>query len=348
MTLEADFANLVTGVHAFGCGIESQLESWYRFLIQPDPYESIGATSGTAAWEGYDLVIIQQRHDFLRPKSLVAVIVLTDENDSEIDARSFGGQGYEFMVDIFHPPFATSVCAATTGLGPDSPQCTSCAYCQTPGTFPCTDANCMMNPDSYQSPVDWGYDPNLRHVHMKYKYGIVPQYPIQRYYLGLTSQLVPDRTTEYPAGASFYEGGTTGDSTQLHCTNPLFAPAAADGSTTLPNPSLPTFPTDAAAVAAALCNTANPPSQARSRPSADIFFAHIGGVPHQLLQATPGETDASGNVICATGTLPADCPQKDILAPADWIKILGKTAGSATYTTPRATRLPLTRGSILI
>src|SRR5580658_10143142 len=39
MTLEGDFGSLVSGVGVFGCGIESQMESWYRFLVQPDPYE---------------------------------------------------------------------------------------------------------------------------------------------------------------------------------------------------------------------------------------------------------------------------------------------------------------------
>src|SRR6185295_14370134 len=31
-TLEADFKGLVQGVQQHGCGLEAQLESWYRFL----------------------------------------------------------------------------------------------------------------------------------------------------------------------------------------------------------------------------------------------------------------------------------------------------------------------------
>jgi hypothetical protein len=49
-TLEGDFAALLAGVHEYGCGIESQLESWYRFLIQPDPYASIKVIGGLATW----------------------------------------------------------------------------------------------------------------------------------------------------------------------------------------------------------------------------------------------------------------------------------------------------------
>jgi hypothetical protein len=218
-TFETDFANLVTGVHAYGCGIESQLESWYRFLIQPDPYASIAGAPNVAtdppqgSWVGYDQVIIQQRHDFLRPNSLVAIIVLSDENDSEIDTRSFGGAAVNWMVNggpttapngtetaAFYPPKGTSICQTDPG----NASCTSCAYKTNP-----TDPNCVAGNDTYTSPVDWGNDANLRHVHMKQKYGLDRlQYPIQRYYVGLTSPTVPDRTMEYPPGAQYYQGGT--------------------------------------------------------------------------------------------------------------------------------------------
>ena len=97
--LDGDFEQLVVGVHEFGCGIESQLESWYRFLIQPDPYASLALdASKHAQWVGVDTTILAQRADFLRPDSLVAVLVLSDENDSEVDVRSFGGTAWNFMV----------------------------------------------------------------------------------------------------------------------------------------------------------------------------------------------------------------------------------------------------------
>ena len=93
------------GVHQFGCGIESQLESWYRFLVQPDPYASLGLdkTGKFAQWVGVDTVLLAQRADFLRPDSLVAVIVLSDENDSEVDVRSFGGTAWNFMSSQVQP-----------------------------------------------------------------------------------------------------------------------------------------------------------------------------------------------------------------------------------------------------
>src|SRR5579872_4897252 len=85
--LVTDFASMVGGVGVFGCGIESQLESWYRFLVQPDPYNSVDFTTDSHGnkignWQGVDETIIQERADFLRPDSIVLIVGLSDENDS--------------------------------------------------------------------------------------------------------------------------------------------------------------------------------------------------------------------------------------------------------------------------
>ncbi len=76
--LARDFSDIVTGVGQDGCGIESQLESWYRFLVQPDPYDSITLQGDKAQWVGVDTTILKERRDFLRPDSLVAIIDLPD------------------------------------------------------------------------------------------------------------------------------------------------------------------------------------------------------------------------------------------------------------------------------
>ena len=123
----------------------------------------------------------------------------------------------------------------------------------------------------------------LRHVHMPQKYGVVPQFPIQRYVLGLTSTKIPDRSGEYPSGAGSYQGLTN-----LDCTNPLFAASLPDGSSTDP---------------ATLCDL-----PAGTRTPDLVYFAHIGGVPHQLLQQDPTQPDS---------------PPKETLSGADWTKILG-------------------------
>jgi len=194
--LKTDFASMVGGVGVFGCGIESQLESWYRFLVQPDPYDSLTLANGVASWSGVDQTILQERADFLRPDSLVTIIVLSDENDSEIDVRSLGQQGYNWMSEGFAPPRGTSACGVDgVGGNPGDQNCVSCAESGTGG-----DSNCMMTGGQYPASNlnDWGYDLNTRHVHTKAKYGIDPQFPIQRYQIGLSNPTVPDRDHEYP------------------------------------------------------------------------------------------------------------------------------------------------------
>jgi hypothetical protein len=302
-TLEGDFGALVSGVGIFGCGIESQMESWYRFLVQPDPYASLGLNTAnlvsgqpTAQWVGVDAAIIQERHDFLRPDSLVAVVVLSDENDSEIDVRSLGGLGYFFMRTQFAPPRATSACAGTPAMIASA----ACASC-TPNS---TDPACAApggGVATYAGPVNWGSDLNLRHVHMRQKYGLDPQYPVERYFYGLTSLQVPDRTGEYPPGVTAYSGFGK----NMNCVNPLYAaglPQMADLSPMVAS-------TLTASDAKTLCAL-----QPGGRTSTNVFFAHIGGVPHQLLHFTPGNPVAS------------------TLTAADWVKILGANPEQYDYT----------------
>ncbi|HEY2516353.1 MAG TPA: hypothetical protein VGI39_36025, partial [Polyangiaceae bacterium] len=255
-------------------------------LVQPDPYDHLALDANKRAqWVGVDTLILKQRHDFLRPDSAVAVVDLTDENDSEIDVRSVGGQGYLFMGTNFYPPHGTSACAKSPG----DPACTVC----TPGS---TDPACTANPSGYNQPTDWGFDLNLRHVHMKAKYGLDPQFPISRYVDGLSSSRIPDRNGEYPSGAANYVG-------TKNCVNPLFAAQLPDG-TGLSDPT--------GAMTAAdeqkLCNLV-----AGTRSPSMIFFSVIGGVPAQLLHYDP--TSATNSR----------------LSQADWVKILGTDPENYDY-----------------
>jgi hypothetical protein len=289
--LVSDFTDLVAGVHEHGCGIESQLESWYRFLIQPDPYASLslGGTPGVdggagtpgnnkAKWVGVDTTILQERHDFLRPDSLVAIVDLTDENDSEIDVRSIGGQGYLFMSAKFYPPHGTSEC----DTNPADPGCTSCQLLPDPSSDPA--CGTPSAPTNDNSPTDWGYDLNLRHVHMKAKYGLDAQFPIGRYQNGLLSTKVPDRNGEYPVDSAGNQAANyVGNN---NCTNPLYAASLPDGTST---------------DAATLCNLPAGP-----RTAGLVYYLHIGGVPWQLLHFDP--TSAANSQ----------------LTDADWVRILGR------------------------
>jgi hypothetical protein len=84
--LISKFSNIVHGVNQAGCGFEQQMESWYRFLVDPEPPSDIEVAAYAQGPSKInrqfpDPVIMQQRTDFLRPDSLVAVVVVSDENE---------------------------------------------------------------------------------------------------------------------------------------------------------------------------------------------------------------------------------------------------------------------------
>jgi hypothetical protein len=295
-TLVGDFQELVVGTQAYGCGIESQLETWYRFLVQPDPYQSITTTTNNngllvASWQGVDNVILQQRADFLRPDSLVLIVVLSDEDDSEVDVRTIGGIGVNWLDNNFQPPRGSSACAAD----PASSSCTSCAF----GTMK-SDSACQMTGGVYPNDqTTWAFNDNLRHVHEKLKYGVDLQFPINRYVNGLTSLKVPNRSGEYPSGAGYYQGGLNNDPQDLNCINPLFAQNL---------PTTSTSPTDPS-----ICNLT--PSTTRTPLSSLVYYAHIGGVPYELL------TTNNNGVITP----------KETLSDSDWVSILGTDPQTYNY-----------------
>ncbi len=324
--LSDSFGNIVRGVGENGCGLEAQLESMYHFLIQPDPYASVAVSDqGVASYAGIDGPLIAQRHDFLRPDSLVAVIMLTDEDDSSVDPLAVGGNGWRYMSSFFSVPGAsaegrtrttdqgggttaprgTSACT-DPAKGPGSPECDSCLFqfvknCDARCERAKADPACREN-NGFHKPEDDIL--NVRFQHMKERYGVDPQYPIQRYVSGLTKRSVPDRTTEHdPAGA--YADAST-------CTNPLFArtlprstregvdpttrknvyyAVGADGRDIL----------DAQGKPATLCTLPR-----GERDAGQVFFAVVGGVPNDLLHFDPSD------------------PDKSRLGDQDWEKILGR------------------------
>jgi len=300
--LTADFADLVRGPSEFGCGLEAPMEAWYRFLVQPDPYDSIQLTPDpnggpqVAALAGIDVTLLQQRKDFLRPDSLVAVVTITDEEDSWSDPMWLGGRGWitRSQNNTFSTtgqlPRGTSACDAPvdpnnpTATGPNDPKCTWCAFNGTQ-----SDPNCATNKGLY-GPKEDGL--NTRYTNdMKRRYGTDPQFPIARYVDGLKSRLAPNQQGEHYTtdGAdaklsSTYLG-------RKNCTNPLYAT------------DLPADPNGE------LCHLRVGP-----RTSDMVFSATIVGVPWQLLTTNAADPKA---------------PFKGSLADADWVKVLGKDP--ATY-----------------
>lgn len=308
--LSAAFAKLVTGVEQNGCGLEAQMEAWYRFLVQPDPWAKITVDGNNQADLGgpgdIDVDLLTQRADFLRPDSLVAVILLTDEDDSSVDPLAVGGQGWAFMANQFPgstvfradgktttAPRGTSACENDPG----SPDCTSCGFAATcnPSDAACAkiknDPECQKN-NGYYGPTEDQLNARFSQQLVKRNYGIDPQYPISRYTDGLTKAKVPDRTTEHVQKVrSDGKGRDIGPySGAGKCTNPLFASK------------LPRAQGDE------VCNLPR-----GTRTSDLIFFAVVGGVPNDLLHFDPND------------------PEKSRITNDDWVKILGRDPGHYNY-----------------
>jgi hypothetical protein len=188
-TLNQTLRDMVTGVGQIGCGYESQLESWYRFLIDPEPYETISVIDNKATPQGIDNILLAQRAEFLRPDSLLAIVMLSDENDCSIKEYGqffFAAQLKNGNGTQFHLPRARAECASD----PNDPCCRSCG--QGAGDCPadptCFDANSQVKPlTALEDPA------NLRCFDQKRRFGIDFLHPIDRYTQALSSTTVPNR-----------------------------------------------------------------------------------------------------------------------------------------------------------
>jgi hypothetical protein len=340
-TLSDDFRKLVLGVNQFGCGFEGQLESWYQFLIQPDPWASIAVTGNTASRVGVNTTVLKQRADFLRPNSLVAVIAVSDEDDSTVDPGAFSGTSWVFE-DRPALPLPTAACATD----PASSACTSCQI-----ACPSGPSSCPNNPECAPAGGGTGvatYEtntqpndpdaPNVRFALMKKRFGIDPQYPISRYLNGLVgtngSFTVPDRNGERHDSNGRY--APTND-----CTNPLYAASQPDLSKL--SATVTTDTTVSTDDLNVLCKL-----PAGTRDPSLVFFGFIGGVPWQLLTKDPNNANATNST---------DVPfiaqsSGDDIPDSTWTQLIGTDPENYNYSgqspymqvslTPRAGLQPVT------
>src|SRR5262245_4250639 len=79
--LVTQVASHVTATGERGCGYEASLEAWYRFLVDPEPVSQITNDSQFSVRGPINAVVLEQRAAFLRPDSILAIVMLTDEND---------------------------------------------------------------------------------------------------------------------------------------------------------------------------------------------------------------------------------------------------------------------------
>ncbi len=184
--LLADFGTHVRSVGERGCGYEGQLEAWYRFLIDPEPVSTMTRDGAASVRGPANALVLEQRARFLRPDSLLAVVMLTDENDcSIIDENGVPG----WLVSRFGPMVrASSECAE----GGDAAErcCRPCTLEVEGCPANSRDAACQLGPEL--APIE--DSTNLRCFQQARRFGVDLLYRPERYVAGLTRRFIAPRS----------------------------------------------------------------------------------------------------------------------------------------------------------
>lgn len=202
--LEQGFVDLLATVGESGCGFEAPLEAMYRFLMDPAPHAALvrvpcndsDAAANCVQPQGVDQALLEQRAAFLRPDSVVAILMLADEDDCSVRDSDIAWWQVDNRRGITR---ASSACDSD----PNSPCCYACSFAtptdcgpkqEDPGCCPPGEggAGCTVQPLIPPEEERTRLGQNLRCFDQKRKYGYDYLYPAQRYVLGLTSPWLPE------------------------------------------------------------------------------------------------------------------------------------------------------------
>ena len=221
-TFIKNFTAMVTAAGEHGCGFEASLEAWYRFLIDPEPVSQMSETGndppnmktpkivsvrgpdpadvGPNPDKGFvhskviaNNTVLEQRKNFLRPDSLVAIVMLTDENDCSIQDED-GTQGWlvgwkgGVGKNSFGMPRANSACA-----NPNDPCCRPCISGNSKCPDNAADPVCAMGPYLGTTTMNNEDNTNERCYNQKKRFGIDLLYPTSRYSEGLKNLTIHPR-----------------------------------------------------------------------------------------------------------------------------------------------------------
>lgn len=179
------FTEMVRSSGENGCGYEASLEAWYRFLIDPEPPGTVAVPAGgsLAVVQDQDATVLAQRAAFLRPDSLVAIVMLSDENDCSIQ-----DEGYGWLIARASPMYrSTSQCATNS----NDACCQSCAETTPNKGCPAISADVECAKGNTLAAGD--DDLNLRCWQQKRRFGFELLYPTKRYSDGLRDSLIYNR-----------------------------------------------------------------------------------------------------------------------------------------------------------
>jgi hypothetical protein len=190
-TFQSRVREHVAAAGEVGCGYEATLESWYRFLVDPEPVSSM-TNDGTFNVRGpTNAAVLAQRARFLRHDSLLSVIVLSDEDDCSVTDEA-GAQGWLVAhtgtsASPFRMPRASAACAV-------NPNDDCCRLCMQTAAAGCPsnaeDTECIKGNSMTSTAED---HPNLRCFNQRQRFGVDLLYPISRYRDALTLATVQSR-----------------------------------------------------------------------------------------------------------------------------------------------------------
>jgi hypothetical protein len=199
--LVTNFQSQVSAAGEHGCGYEAPLEAAYRFLSDPEPYESLvrvpcnldSNVADCVERSGIDEDLLLQRSVFLRPDSVLGVVYLTDEDDC-----SFRPEGQGYMMTLNHQlPSATRACDDD----PNSDCCVPCTAVPPSGCESDLDLNGCFDP-----PADADEARGLRCFDQKRRFGVNFLRSTEVYSAGFTRTMVADRSGN-PRPNPLFTGG---------------------------------------------------------------------------------------------------------------------------------------------
>jgi hypothetical protein len=210
-TFEAEVQAHISAAGEFGCGYEGQLETWVRFLVDPSPYTRIvrqpcNVNDSGRACNGperdanglplVDETLLAQRAAFLRPDSLVGIVVLTDENDC-----SMSNTGQTWIITDRMDTSGTFRGSAACEADPNDACCMSCGASAVSPECPTEENGAPLGCTELTYPF-WTPDAptedslNLRCFHQKRRFGYDFLFPVDRYVSALTqTQICPENKT---------------------------------------------------------------------------------------------------------------------------------------------------------
>ncbi|MEM9691199.1 MAG: hypothetical protein AAGA56_01520 [Myxococcota bacterium] len=218
-----NLTQLVQGAGEVGCGFEATLESWYRFLADPEPYQSVELDGDQARLVGVDEDLLAQRRAFMRPDSLLAIVMLTDENDCSIRDSGIGWLSAQGENPGGSGSFRLWAARPECAEDPNDPCCLSCVL--NPGECPvdgAAEAACNYAAGSPPRLTEEEDPLNLRCWEQKRRFGIDFMYDLDRYSNALRSGELPDRRGELVPNPIFTDLDPSDDNSAVRDTGLVF------------------------------------------------------------------------------------------------------------------------------